>query len=425
MKVLLVGHGGREAALAWRIARSPQLTGLVVTGVNPGWPGVARVRLANGVDDIVALALEEAADLVVVGPEVPLQEGVADALAAVDVPCFGPIAAAARLETSKAFAKHIMAEAGVPTAGFVEVDRHDPDSVAAGRARLDRGDVVVKVDGLAAGKGVIVCHTAAEAHAALDEVWSGRFGAAADRVVLEDRLEGPEVSVFGISDGSRVVALPSTQDHKALLDGGAGPNTGGMGAYAPCPLMDDDQVEEILDRVHRPVIATMAARGTPFRGVLFVGIMLTADGPRVLEFNARFGDPECQTLMCLWDDDILPWLAGVARGRLPHGKPKFRPGAACCVVLASRGYPRSSEQGTFIPEGMTSADVVVFHAGTRRGDDGLLRTAGGRVLGITGIGENIATARARAYAALPGWNFDGAQFRTDIAGQAVADRSGG
>lgn len=419
MKVLLVGHGGREAALAWRIARSPDLSGLVVTGTNPGWPGVARVRLASGVEDTVALALEEAVDLVVVGPEAPLEQGLADALERAGLPCFGPTAAAARLECSKAFAKQIMAEAGVPTAGHVQVDRHDPESVAAGRRRLDEGDVVVKVDGLAAGKGVIVCRTAAEAHAALDEVWSGRFGAAADRVVLEDRMEGPEVSVFGISDGSRVVALPSTQDHKALLDGGEGPNTGGMGAYGPCPLMDDDQVEAILDAVHRPVVAAMAARDTPFRGVLFVGLMLTKDGPRVLEFNARFGDPETQPLMCLWDDDILPWLSGAAAGRLPRGKPRFRPGTACCVVLASRGYPVTSEKGTFIPEPPVVEGVQVFHAGTRRGDDGLLRTNGGRVLGITGIGDDAASARAKAYAALPGWLFDGAQYRTDIAAQAL------
>ena len=419
MKVLLVGHGGREAALAWRIARSPQLSGLVVTGTNPGWPGVARVRLASGVDDVVALALEEAVDLVVVGPEAPLEAGLADALAEAGVACFGPTAAAAQLECSKAFAKQVMAEAGVPTAGYVQVDRGDPASVEAAQRRLEQGDVVVKVDGLAAGKGVIVCRTAAEAHAALAEVWSGRFGAAADRVVLEDRMEGPEVSVFGISDGARVVALPSTQDHKALLDGGAGPNTGGMGAYAPCPLMDEAEVEKILDLVHRPVVAAMAARGTPFVGVLFVGIMLTGDGPRVLEFNARFGDPETQPLMCLWQDDILPWLAGAARGRLPHGKPRFRSGTACCVVLASRGYPVSSEKGTFIPEPPPVDGVQVFHAGTRRGDDGLLRTNGGRVLGVTGIGDDAAAARDKAYGALPGWTFDGAQFRTDIAAQAL------
>lgn len=414
MKVLLVGSGGREAALAWKIARSPELSGLTVTGANPGWPGVARVRPTSGPDAIVALAKEEGVDLVVVGPEAPLEQGLADALADAGIPCFGPIREAARLETSKAFAKAIMAEAGVPTAGFLAVDRNDPASVEAARARCDQGDVVVKVDGLAAGKGVFVCRDPSEARAALDEVWSGRFGDAADHLVLEDLMEGPEISVFGLSDGSRVVGLPSSQDHKTLLDGGLGPNTGGMGAYAPCPLADAEEVERILDTVHRPVVAAMAARGTPFRGVLFAGLMITKDGPRVLEFNVRFGDPETQPLMALWADDVLPWLHGAAAGHLPHGAPRFSDGAACCVVLASAGYPRTSQKGVVIPEGPVRDGVVVFHAGTRRGDDGLLRTNGGRVLGITGNGPDLDTARAHAYAALEDWVFDGAQYRSDI-----------
>jgi len=417
MKVVLVGHGGREAALAWRIARSPSLTALTVTGTNPGWPGVARVVPATGAESIAELCASVGADLVVVGPEAPLAAGLADRLEAVGIPCFGPTRAAARLETSKAFAKEIMAAAGVPTAEFVRVDRDDPESVERGLERVARGDVVVKVDGLAAGKGVFVCRTEAEGRAALDEVWSGRFGDAARHVVLEDRLEGPEVSVFGLSDGGHVVGLPSSQDHKALRDGNQGPNTGGMGAYAPCPLVDHAQVERILEQVHRPVVRVMAERRTPFRGVLFAGLMLTPDGPRVLEFNARFGDPETQPLMCLWEDDILPWLHGAATGALPQGTPRFREGAACCVVLASRGYPLSSEKGVVIPEPPLPRDLVVFHAGTRRGADGLLRTNGGRVLGITGLGESVAAARSHAYQALPDWAFEGAQWRTDIGAQ--------
>ncbi len=418
MKVLLVGHGGREAALAWRLARSPQLEVLAVTGENPSWANLARVRPVSGVDALVDEARRLKADLVVVGPEAPLAEGLADALAAAGIPCFGPTRAAARLETSKAFAKEVMAEAGVPTAGALTVDRDDPASVARARERLDRGRVVVKVDGLAAGKGVFVCHTPDEARAALDEAWSGRFGEAARHLLLEDLLEGPEVSVFGLSDGGRVVALPSSQDHKALLDGGRGPNTGGMGAYAPCDLLDPQATERILDQVHRPVIRAMAARGTPFRGVLYAGLMLTGDGPRVLEFNVRFGDPECQPLMVLWADDILPWLLGAATGRLPSGAPRFRDGAACCVVVASRGYPRSSEKGVVIEEPAPTREVVVFHAGTRRGEDGLLRTAGGRVLGVTAFGPDVAAARSRAYEAVQGWRFDGSQIRTDIAAGA-------
>lgn len=418
MHVLLVGHGGREAALAWRIARSPQLASLTVTGANPGWPGVARVQPTSGVSGVVDLARQIGAKLVVVGPEAPLGEGLSDALQAIGIPCFGPTQQAAQLETSKAFAKQIMLEAGVPTPGYVEVDRDDHVSMERAQARLTQGNVVIKVDGLAAGKGVFVCRTAAEAEAGMAEACSGRFGEAARRLVLEDLIEGPEVSVFGLTDGGRVVGLPSSQDHKALQDGNRGPNTGGMGAYAPCPLVDRDQVEAILDTVHRPVVKAMAARGTPFRGVLFAGLMMTADGPRVLEFNARFGDPETQPLMCLWDDDILTWLHGAAIGSLPHGAPRFRDGSACCVVLASRGYPLSSDKGVIIPEGLPNPDVVVFHSGTRRGDDGLLRTHGGRVLGITGLGADAAEARSRAYEALDGWVFDGAQWRTDIGAQA-------
>lgn len=418
MKVVLVGHGGREAALAWAIARARSLTSLTVTGANPGWPGIARVAPTRGVDAIVALARSASADLVVVGPEAPLAEGLADALNRADIACFGPSQAAARLETSKAFAKAVMAEAGVPTARHLEVDREDAESVARARARAAEGDVVVKADGLAAGKGVFVCRTAEEAEAALEEVWSGRFGEAARHLVLEDRMTGPEVSVFGISDGARVVGLPSSQDHKALLDGNLGPNTGGMGAYAPCPLVDEAQVEAILESVHRPVVRAMAERGTPFRGVLFAGLMLTPEGPRVLEFNARFGDPETQAILPLWEGDPLPWLHGAAVGQLPEGQPRFRDGAACCVVLASGGYPRSSQKGVVIPEPPATPDVRVFHAGTRRGDDGLLRTNGGRVLGVTGLGDALSTARARAYAALPGWTFEGAQWRTDVGASA-------
>lgn len=414
MKVLLVGRGGRESALAWRLSRSPSLSSLLVTGIHPGWPGLARVRPATGKDDIVALAQEERVDLVVVGPEAPLAEGLADACIAVGIPCFGPTAAAARLEASKAFAKQVMVEAGVPTAGYLVVQAADPASILRGRERAARGSVVVKADGLAAGKGVVVCTSASEAEHALQAALDGRFGAAAERIVLEDLLTGPEVSVFGLCDGVRVVGLPSAQDHKALLDGGFGPNTGGMGAYAPCPLLSADGVEQVLDQVHRPVVAKMVERGTPFCGVLFAGLMMTPDGPRVLEFNVRFGDPECQALMPLWQDDPLPWLYGAARGTLPAGVPTFTGRSACCVVLAGRGYPERSDRGTPIPEPPPLPGVEVFHAGTRRTDDGDLVTDGGRVLGITGFGASLHEARERAYTALRGWTFPGAQYRTDI-----------
>lgn len=414
MRVLLVGNGGREAALAWRIARSPSVSALTVTAPNPGWPASAALRPASHDDAIVAIVREQGSDLVVVGPEAPLARGLADRLRAVGIPVFGPDAAAARLESSKAFAKEVMQAAGVPTARALVVHRSEPADLAAAEARIAEGRVVVKADGLAAGKGVFVCPTPEEAREALREIWSGRFGAAADRLVLEDLLTGPEVSVFALCDGERAVALPSAQDHKRLADGDQGPNTGGMGAIAPCPLLDPAETERVVEQVHVPVLRELARRGTPFRGLLYAGLMLTPEGPRVLEFNVRFGDPECQPLMCLWEDDVIPWLHGAATGRLPECRPKFADGAACCVVLASAGYPLSAELGVAIPEPGPQEGVVVFHAGTTRDEDGVLRTHGGRVLGITGVGADLEEARRRAYAAVQGWRFPGAQVRTDI-----------
>ncbi|MBW2255518.1 MAG: phosphoribosylamine--glycine ligase [Deltaproteobacteria bacterium] len=415
MRILLVGSGGREAALAWRIARSPSLTELVVAGGNPGWPsGVRRIH-AETPAEVVAAAGELRSDLVVVGPEDPLAHGLADRLIAASIPCFGPVRAAARLEASKAFAKEVMAAAGVPTAGALVVDGTDPGSVTAAEERCAQGQVVVKVDGLAAGKGVFVCPTAEEAMAALDEAWSGRFGDAAACLVLEDLLVGPEVSVFALCDGERVVALPSSQDHKRLMDGDAGPNTGGMGAYVPCPLVPLPEAERLVEAIHAPVVRELAHRGTPYRGLLYAGLMITNAGPQVLEFNVRFGDPECQPLMCLWQDDILPWLYGAATGALPKGSPRFSDGAACCVVMASAGYPASSTKGVRIPEPPLEEDLVVFFAGAARDESGTLVTAGGRVLGVTGLGPDLAAAREQAYAGVERWQFPGAQVRSDIA----------
>jgi phosphoribosylamine---glycine ligase len=424
VNVVIVGNGGREHALAWRIARSPTLGRLVVTGSHPAWPERAELVPAP-TSGGAEVARATKADLVVVGPEGPLSEGVADAVQAVGVPCFGPVAAAARLETSKAFTKQVLHEAHIPTAGAVVVTRGDP----AARERCLRGNVVLKADGLAAGKGVVVCPTAEEALAALAEM--DRFGAAADTLVLEDLLEGPEVSVFALCDGTRAVALPSAQDHKRLGDGDTGPNTGGMGAIVPCPLLDQAATDAIVRTVHQPVVDLLRARGTPFRGVLYAGLMLTEDGPlrgvlyaglmltedgpRVLEFNVRFGDPECQPLMALWDEDVLPWLYGAASGQLPPGRPCFARAAACCVVLAAAGYPGTPERGVAVPEGPDPEGVLVFSGGTGRDDRGVLRTeGGGRVLWVTAVAPDAATARTRAYAGVRGRVFPGAQWRTDI-----------
>jgi len=415
MRVVLVGGGGREAALAWRIGKSPSLSDLVVLADNPGWPNVARRVLGDPVEAAVSMG----ADLVVVGPEAPLADGIADKCAAEGIACFGPTQAAARLESSKWFAKEVMKAAGVPTAGSIAVDRGDLTSIARARERLALGNVVLKADGLAAGKGVFVCRTAAQAKGALDELWSGRFGPAADKVVLEDLLEGPEVSLLALCDGERAVALPSVQDHKRLWDNDRGPNTGGMGAYARCPLVSEAEADRLVDVVHTPILRELARRGTPFRGVLFAGLMMTPDGPRVLEYNARFGDPECQPLMCLWEDDVLPWLHGAAIGKLPEGKPAFSSGAACCVVLASPGYPLAVHKGIPIVEPPPIDGVVVFHSGTKRLPSGELVTEAGRVLGVTGTGPDLRTARDRAYQAVEAWRFPGAEVRSDIGAKGL------
>jgi len=404
VRLVVIGSGGREVALAWRLARAGHE--VVVTASSPGWPaGVVRWG-----DDWAERAPSEGVDLVVVGPEKPLTDGLADQLAAAGVPCFGPSRAAARLEGSKSFAKEVMQAAGVPTAAAVSGRLDDPADRSRLVARAARGSVVVKADGLAGGKGVWVCPTAAEGREALDA--AGRFG---QRVVLEDLLTGPEVSLFALCDGTRAVPLPSAQDHKQLRDGGEGPNTGGMGAIAPCPLLDAAAADDVVAAVHQPVLDELARRGTPFRGLLYAGLMLTDDGPRVLEFNVRFGDPECQPLMALWRDDPAPWLLGAATGALPEGRPDFADAHACCVVLASAGYPASKDVGQPIPEPFPGG-VTVFLAGAARDGDGVLRTAGGRVLGVCAMADTPTAARERAYEAVPRLAFPGAQWRSDIGG---------
>jgi len=416
MDVLLIGGGGREAALAWKLDQSPSLGALWVSHDNPGFPGRARrlVDAALPAADPVACARAAAAagvDLVVVGPEAPLAAGLADACGAEGVAAFGPSRAAARLESSKGYAKSFMERHGIPTAGGAAYSDEAAALAAVGAAG---GPCVVKADGLAAGKGVFVCDTAQEARAAVSRLFAGAMGAAGARVVVEQRLEGPELSVLALCDGERLVTLPGARDHKRRFDGGRGPNTGGMGAFTPVPGAEA-LAARVEAEVLRPALAGMAAEGHPFVGCLYAGMMLTPAGPRVLEFNCRFGDPECQPLMRLLDEDLLPLLAACARGELIERPLRVRAGAAVCVVMVNGGYPGAYPKGAPIG-GLESArgDVVVFQAGTRRQGDAVLAT-GGRVLGVTALGADLRAARGAAYAAAAGITWEGADLRSDIA----------
>ncbi|QRK07744.1 phosphoribosylamine--glycine ligase [Archangium violaceum] len=415
MKVLLLGSGAREHALAWKLSQSPRLTKLLV---GPGNPGTARVGTnvplqADSPDAVVALARKEQVDLVVVGPEAPLVAGVADAVVAAGIPCFGPVAGAARIEGSKAFAKEIMDEAGVPTAGF----RVFTDVAEAEAYAVSQGRIVVKADGLAAGKGVIVAQDTRAAREAVRAV--GAMGVAGQRMVLEELLEGEEVSVIALCDGERYALLPPAQDHKRVGEGDTGPNTGGMGAYAPAPFLSPAQLAEVGEQVIAPTLATLRRRGIPFRGALYAGLMLTRSGPRVLEFNARFGDPETQVLMMQLAEDVLPLLDACARGRLESRPLSVHPGASVGVVLAAHGYPEAPMRGDRI-EGVDAvpADCPVFVAGVEDKGDGWL-TAGGRVLTVCARGADLAQARAQAYAAVAHLRFEGMHFRRDIGAKGL------
>ncbi|MEV4507887.1 phosphoribosylamine--glycine ligase [Dactylosporangium sp. NPDC049525] len=404
MRVLLLGSGGREHAIAAALAADPAVTDLICAPGNPGTAAIAANAEVDVLDPgaVAALAVERAVDLVVVGPEAPLVAGVADAVRAKGIACFGPSKAAAQLEGSKAFAKDVMRAAGVPTArSFVCT------SAAEVAAALDAfgAPYVVKDDGLAAGKGVVVTDSRDEALA---------HGAACERVVVEEYLAGPEVSLFVVTDGTAAVPLQPAQDFKRIGDGDAGPNTGGMGAYSPLAWAPDGLVEEVMASVVQPTLAEMRHRGTPFAGVLYVGLALTAEGPKVIEYNCRFGDPETQVVLARLETPLAGVLHAAAVGRLAEDPPlAWRPGSAVCVVMASAGYPESARKGDVI----TGADGVpgVIHAGTARRADGALVTSGGRVLTCTAIGDTLAEARAAAYRIVDGITFDGAQHRTDIA----------
>ena len=420
MKVLLVGGGGREHALGWKIAESPLLTKLYLANGAPALNqfGETTGAAPDNIDAIVAAAKLCRADLVVVGPEAPLALGLADRLKEAGIACFGPGAAAARLESSKSFMKEVAAAARVPTARWRRFDSSEP-----AKSFLDEigAPYVVKADGLAAGKGVVIAATRAEAEAAIDSMLNGLFGEASRTIVIEEFLEGEEASFFAICDGARALPLIGVQDHKRALDGDTGPNTGGMGAYAPAPVFTDKIRELTMETIINPVMAEMARRGTPFVGVLFAGLMIGRDGPKLIEFNARFGDPECQVLMRLMETDILPLLHAAASGRLETAAVEWRKEACALVVMAAKGYPGDYRKGSII-RGVEDADrlpgVKVFEAGVAL-KDGARVANGGRVLNVSAIGATIEEAVARAYRGVDAIDWPEGFYRRDIAWRAL------
>jgi phosphoribosylamine--glycine ligase len=402
MRVLVVGSGGREHALCWALAASPLLTKLWCAPGNPGTAELAENVPVGALDifELVQFAIRNAVDLVVPGPEAPLVAGIADALAAAGIACCGPSAAAARIEGSKSFTKEICDAAGIPTARW---ERFDDAHAAREFVRRRGAPIVVKADGLAAGKGVVVAASVAEAEAAIAAFMEqDALGEAGRSVVIEECLAGEEVSLFALCDGLTALPLGAAQDHKRVGEGDTGPNTGGMGAYAPPPALSPALAEAAMERIVRPALAELARRGTPFRGILFAGLMMTEEGPKLIEFNARFGDPECQALLLLLRSDLLAALQAACDGELAHFSLQWRDGASIAVVLAARGYPGDPLRGTTI-RGLEQAALVpgvtLFHSGTRRLEDGRLVAAGGRVLTVCATGADLSAARDAAYRA--------------------------
>ncbi len=423
-KVLVVGGGGREHALVWKLSQSELVARVDCAPGNAGIARLARCRpeAAGDAAELAALAARERYDLVVVGPEAPLVAGLADSLTALGIPCFGPVRAAAAIEGSKVFAKEFMARHGIPTAPFRVFD--DPLAASAHVEEMlaGGGGVVLKVDGLAAGKGVLVTDEPAEAVAWIQEVMvRAAFGQAGRRVVVEERLAGEEVSVLALVDGRRFLTLLPAQDHKRVWDGDRGPNTGGMGAYCPVPGVDAPLLRQVEERIIGPTVRGLAAEGAPYRGVLYAGLMLTETGPMVLEFNCRFGDPEAQAVLPLLESDLYRLAAACAAGDLGDREVRWREGAAACVVMAAAGYPGPYQRGLPIT-GLEAAErlpgVLVFHAGTATAAEGIV-TAGGRVLGVTAVAHDLPAALARAYEAVSLVSFPGAHYRRDIGWRAL------
>jgi len=420
MHILLIGSGGREHALAWKIAGSPLVTKLWCA---PGNAGIAREAECVALDianhaDVIAFCKTNAVDLVVVGPETPLAAGIVDDLASSGITAFGPSRLAAQLEGSKGFTKDLCAEFGIPTGAY---RRFTNAADATGYVRAKGAPIVVKADGLAAGKGVVVAKTLGEAEAAIAMMFAGTFGAAGAEVVIEEFLQGREISFFALCDGETALPLASAQDHKRVFDHDEGPNTGGMGAYSPTPFVTDAVHDQIMSAIVLPTVAGMKVRGIPFRGVLYAGVMLTADGPKLFEYNVRFGDPECQVLMLRLMSDLVPAMLAACDGQLGNFDLRWYPDSAVTVVMAAKGYPGEIRKGTRI-EGLDDAakieGVEIFHAGTVA-KDGAILANGGRVLNVSALGRSVTEARARAYRAVAKINWPDGFCRHDIARQAV------
>jgi len=424
MRILVVGGGGREHALCWAIAASPLCDRLWCAPGNAGIAAEAECVpvAADDIDAIVAFARAEKVDLVVVGPEGPLVAGLVDRLEAAGIAAFGPSAAAAALEGSKGFMKDLCARHGIPTGGYARFREAAP-----ARAWIARhgAPIVVKADGLAAGKGVTVAQSVAEANAAVDACFAGTFGAAGAEVVIEEFLTGEELSFFALVDGANALPLAGAQDHKAVGDGDTGPNTGGMGAYSPAPSLTPALQKQVMETIVLPTVRAMAAEGCPFKGVLYAGLMLTAEGPKLLEYNVRFGDPECQVLMPRLASDIVPALMAARDGALANFDLRWRPEAALTVVMATNGYPGSYGRGSAIGglDAIDPGEAIVFHAGTRAAD-GKVLADGGRVLAVTALGKTVAQAQAKAYAAIDRIDWPGGFCRRDIGWRAVARERG-
>jgi phosphoribosylamine--glycine ligase len=422
MNILVIGSGGREHALCWKIAQSPLVDTLYCAPGNGGIADSATCVALDASDHgaVVEFCREMAIDFVVVGPEAPLVAGLVDDLTAEGILAFGPTKGGAQLEGSKGFTKDICAKYDIPTAAY---GRFTSADAAKAYVSEQGAPIVVKADGLAAGKGVILADTVAEAHAAIDDMFKGAFGDAGAEVVVEEFLTGEEASFFALCDGEVTLALDTAQDHKAVGEGDTGPNTGGMGAYSPAPVMTDGLCERVMTEIIAPTVRAMADMGHPYRGVFFAGLMITESGPKLIEYNCRFGDPECQVLMSRMKSDIVPLLVGAAKGELAGKAVEWRRKKALTVVMAAKGYPGSYTKGEDL-SGLKAAEretgATVFHAGTKLSDEGMLVTNGGRVLNIVALGDTVTEAQAAAYQAVDIVNWPGGFCRRDIGWRAVA-----